>query len=80
MASNRMRGVRLPDDLVTQLVTEARTVDPALAGFDLSRLLRVGLYLVAGHALPEAIEASQGNKRGPAPRAERDRDSAGCAA
>jgi hypothetical protein len=75
MATNPVRGVRVPDEFVTE-VYAAR---PELAGFDLSRLLRAGLVYLAGRSLPEAIEASKGNKRGPAPKAA-ERERAGAAA
>jgi hypothetical protein len=75
MAANPMRGVRLSDDLIAEA-----QANPEVADFDLSRMLRVGLALVAGHPMSRAIELSKGNKRGPAPKAERERESAGVAA
>ena len=72
MAASRVIRARIPDALEDQ----ARSYHPELAGFDISRLVRVGLAMAAGRTLPEAIELSKGNKRGPAPKAERQREEA----
>jgi hypothetical protein len=65
MTASRVIRARIPDALERQ----ARSAHPELATFDISRLVRVGLALAAGNALPDAIEASRGNKRGPKPKA-----------
>lgn len=72
MAECPVRTVRLPDELVAKA-----QANPELAGFELSRLLRVGLALAAGHTLPEAIKMNERKRPGPPPRsAERERTGA----
>jgi hypothetical protein len=72
MAVTTVRGVRLdPGDI--ERVYEAR---PELVGVELSRVLRIGLAVLAGHPVDEAIRLTPRRKSGPAPRADRERTGA----
>jgi hypothetical protein len=76
MAQNPVTAVRLPRGLTD----EVRAARPELADVPVSQLVRLGLLIVAGYEVADAIKRSHGNKRGPAPKAERERESAGAAA
>jgi hypothetical protein len=77
MAQLPVKGVRL-DPAEVARVYEAR---PELAGADLSRVLRIGLAVLAGNTVDDAIRAIPRRKRGyGSPIAERNRAKAGAAA
>jgi len=71
--AERLRSFRLEDELLAEAAT-----NPALADADLSRLVRVGLALVAGYTLDAAVKMHQRKRPGPAKAVERER--AGAAA
>jgi hypothetical protein len=64
MAMTRVMASRVEPSLETL----ARGAHPALATIDASRLLRIGLAVLAGHKVPEAIEVTKPAKSGPKPK------------
>ena len=60
------RGVnaRIPEDLEE----EARRGSPELAKLPLSTLVRVGLAVLAGREVPEAIEVAIASRQAPGPK------------
>jgi len=65
MANTRRAVARIPEGLEAA----ARASSPELAALDMSMLLRVGLAVLAGHPVPDALDVARA-KRGPKPREE----------
>ena len=63
MATMRPKFARVPEDLEAA----ARAGTPELAAVDYSTLVRTGLAVLAGHALPEAITAAIACRSRPGP-------------
>lgn len=57
-------AVRVPEDLEA----EARGADPELADLPLSTLVRVGLAVLAGREVPEAIKVAIASRQAPGPK------------
>ena len=64
MARTRGVAVRVPEDLEQQ----ARATAPELADLPLSTLVRVGLAVLAGHPVPDAITVAIEARQAPGPK------------
>jgi hypothetical protein len=62
--ATRVAAVRVPEDLEEA----ARGATPALADIPLSTLVRVGLAVLAGHQVPEAIKVAIASRQAPGPK------------